>query len=64
MSTRKRETTNSWLKYHRVSADRMVDILADLPDVLGADPLTREELADTFGTLPAAARKAVAGLSA
>ncbi|GAA1892888.1 winged helix DNA-binding domain-containing protein [Asanoa iriomotensis] len=48
MSTRKRETTNSWLKYNGVTADQMADILAALPDVLGADPLTREELADAI----------------
>ncbi|MDG4827341.1 winged helix DNA-binding domain-containing protein [Asanoa sp. WMMD1127] len=45
MSTRKRETTNSWLKYHGVTADKMTDILAALPDVLTDEPLTRAELA-------------------
>jgi hypothetical protein len=46
MSTRNRETTNSWLKYHGVTVSQMADILAAIPDVLGAEPLTREELAD------------------
>jgi hypothetical protein len=45
MSTRTRETKASWLKYHGVTADQMRDLFAALPDVLGADPLTREELA-------------------
>ncbi|GAA2561820.1 winged helix DNA-binding domain-containing protein [Winogradskya consettensis] len=45
MSTRTRETTGSWLKYHGVTASQMTDIIAATPDVLGAEPLTREELA-------------------
>jgi hypothetical protein len=45
MSTRTRETTGSWLKYHGVTAAQMQDIIAAVPDVLGATPLTREELA-------------------
>ncbi|AGZ40039.1 winged helix DNA-binding domain-containing protein [Actinoplanes friuliensis] len=45
MSTRTRETTGSWLKYHGVTAAQMTDIIAAVPDVLGAEPLTREELA-------------------
>jgi hypothetical protein len=45
MSTRTRETTGSWLKFHGVTAAQMQDIIATLPDVLGATPLTREELA-------------------
>ncbi|WP_433726242.1 winged helix DNA-binding domain-containing protein [Actinoplanes sp. CA-051413] len=45
MSTRTRETTGSWLKFHGVTAEQMRDIIAALPDLLGATPLTREELA-------------------
>lgn len=45
MSTRTRETTGSWLKYHGVTAEQMADIIAAMPDVLGAEPLTRDELA-------------------
>jgi hypothetical protein len=45
MSTRTRETKGSWLRYHGVTAGQMRDLLAALPDVLGARPLTREELA-------------------
>jgi Winged helix DNA-binding domain len=45
MSTRTRETQGSWLKYHGVTAAQMRDLLAAMPDVLGAEPLTREELA-------------------
>ena len=48
MSTRTRETTASWLRYNGVTAAQMKDILAALPDVLGAEPLTREELADAI----------------
>ena len=48
MSTRTRETTNSWLKHHGVTAGQMSDLLAALPDVLGGTPLTREELADAL----------------
>lgn len=48
MSTRTRETTNSWLKYHGVTARQMHDVLAALPDVLGGTPLTRQELADAI----------------
>ncbi|GIF77213.1 winged helix DNA-binding domain-containing protein [Asanoa siamensis] len=50
MSTRTRETTNSWLRYNNVTAEQLQDILAALPDVLGAEPLTREELADAIIT--------------
>ncbi len=46
MSTRSRETTGSWLKYHGVTAEQMRDIIAAVPDVLGGTPMTREELAD------------------
>ena len=46
MSTRTRETTGSWLKYHGVTAAQMQDIIRVTPQVLGAEPLTREELAD------------------
>jgi Winged helix DNA-binding domain len=46
MSTRTRETTGSWLKYHGVTAEQMRDIIAAVPDVLGGTPMTREELAD------------------
>ena len=46
MSTRTRETTGSWLKYHGVTAEQMRDIIAAVPDVLGGTPLTRDELAD------------------
>ncbi|BCB84127.1 winged helix DNA-binding domain-containing protein [Phytohabitans suffuscus] len=45
MSTRTRETTGSWLRYHGVTAEQMADIIAAVPDVLGGEPLTREELA-------------------
>jgi len=45
MSTRTRETTGSWLKYHGVTEEQMRDIIAATPDVLGGTPLTREELA-------------------
>ena len=45
MSTRTRETTGSWLKYHGITAEQMADVLAAVPDVLGGEPLTREELA-------------------
>lgn len=45
MSTRTRETTGSWLRYHGVTAEQMADIIAAMPDVLGGEPLTREELA-------------------
>jgi len=48
MSTRKRDRTNSWLRYNGVTAAQMTDILAALPDVLGDDPLTRMELADAI----------------
>jgi hypothetical protein len=48
MSTRSRETTGSWLKFHQVTADQMRDIIATVPDVLGATPLTRDELADAI----------------
>jgi hypothetical protein len=48
MSTRTRETTGSWLKYHGVTAEQMADILAAVPDVLGGEPLTRQELADAI----------------
>jgi hypothetical protein len=44
-STRSRETTGSWLKYHGVTAAQMADIIAAVPDVLGAEPMTRDELA-------------------
>jgi hypothetical protein len=46
MSTRTRESTGSWLRYNDVTAAQMKDLLGALPDVLGAEPLTREELAD------------------
>lgn len=48
MSTRTRETTGSWLRYHGVTAEQMADIIAAVPDVLGGEPLTREELADAI----------------
>jgi len=48
MSTRTRETRNSWLKYHGVTEAQMADILAAMPDVLGGTPLSREELADAI----------------
>ncbi len=48
MSTRTRESKGSWLKYHGVTAEQMADIIAAVPDVLGAEPLTREELADAI----------------
>jgi hypothetical protein len=48
MSTRTRESTGSWLRYNGVTAAQMADIIAAVPDVLGAEPLTREELADAI----------------
>ncbi|GAA0813111.1 winged helix DNA-binding domain-containing protein [Spirilliplanes yamanashiensis] len=45
MSTRTRETKNSWLKYHGVTAEQMTRLIAAAPHVLGGTPLTREELA-------------------
>jgi hypothetical protein len=48
MSTRTRETTGSWLRHNGVTAAQMADIIAAVPDVLGAEPLTREELADAI----------------
>jgi Winged helix DNA-binding domain len=45
MSTRTRETKGSWLKYYGVAAEQMADIIDAMPDVLGAEPMTREELA-------------------
>jgi hypothetical protein len=48
MSTRTRENTASWLRYNGVTAAQMKDILGALPDVLGAEPLTRTELADAI----------------
>ena len=50
MSTRTRETTGSWLKYHGVTAGQMQDIIAAVPDVLGATPMTRDELAGAIIT--------------
>ncbi|MEU4428560.1 crosslink repair DNA glycosylase YcaQ family protein [Actinoplanes sp. NPDC024001] len=50
MSTRDRETKGSWLKYHGVTAEQMTDIIAAMPDVLGGEPLTREELAEAIIT--------------
>lgn len=48
MSTRTRENTASWLRYNSVTAAQMKDILAALPEVLGAKPLTRTELAEAI----------------
>ncbi|MFC7534973.1 DNA glycosylase AlkZ-like family protein [Actinoplanes sp. GCM10030250] len=48
MSTRDRETKGSWLKFHGVTADQMADIFRAVPDVLGAEPMTREELAESI----------------
>jgi hypothetical protein len=45
MSTRTRETTGSWLRFHGVTAAQMQDIIAAVPEVLGGTPLTRDELA-------------------
>jgi hypothetical protein len=50
MSTRTRETKGSWLKYHGVTAEQMADIIAAVPDVLGGEPMTRDELADAIIT--------------
>ena len=50
MSTRTRETTGSWLKYHGVTAEQMRDIIAAVPGVLGATPMTRDELAGAIIT--------------
>jgi len=46
MSTRTRETKGSWMKFHGVTEHQMRDIIAAVPDVLGDEPLTREELAE------------------
>jgi winged helix DNA-binding protein len=48
MSTRTREGTGSWLRYNGVTAAQMKDLLGALPEVLSAEPLTREELADAI----------------
>jgi hypothetical protein len=48
MSARTQETTGAWLRYHGVTAVQMRDVLDALPDVLGAEPLAREELADAI----------------
>jgi len=48
MSTRTRETKGAWLRYHGVTAAQMTDILAAIPDVLGAEPLTRQELTEAI----------------
>jgi winged helix DNA-binding protein len=48
MSTRTRETKGSWLKYHGVTAEQMADIIGAVPDVLGGEPMTREELAEAI----------------
>jgi hypothetical protein len=53
MSTRNRETKGSWLRYHGVTAEQMRDIVAAVPDVLGGEPMTRDELA---GAIIAATR--------
>ncbi|HEU5110584.1 MAG TPA: winged helix DNA-binding domain-containing protein [Micromonosporaceae bacterium] len=45
MSTRTRERQASWLRYQGLTAEQMTDLIAAAPDVLGAEPLTREELA-------------------
>lgn len=50
MSTRTRETTGSWLRYHGVTAEQMRDVIAAVPDVLGGTPMTREELAGAVVT--------------
>jgi hypothetical protein len=44
MSTRTRESRGSWLKYHGVTAEGMALILAALPEALGDEALTRDEL--------------------
>jgi hypothetical protein len=46
MSTRTRETTGSWLKYHGVGKEDMAALHDALPEVLGKRPLTREQLTD------------------
>ncbi|HEU4423619.1 MAG TPA: winged helix DNA-binding domain-containing protein [Pilimelia sp.] len=48
MSTRTRETKGAWLRYHGVTAAQMTDILAAIPDVLGDEPLTRQELTEAI----------------
>ncbi len=45
MSTSARETKGAWLRHNGVTAGQMTDIIAAVPDVLGAEPLTRQELA-------------------
>jgi hypothetical protein len=46
MSTRRRASRGSWQRYHGVTADAMAAILAALPEALGGEALTREELID------------------
>ncbi|MFD0742533.1 winged helix DNA-binding domain-containing protein [Phytohabitans flavus] len=48
MSTRSRESTASWLRYQGVTAEQMADVIAAVPDVLGGEPMTRQELADAI----------------
>jgi len=48
MSTRTRESTASWLRYQGVTAAQMADLIAAVPDVLGAEPMTRQALADAI----------------
>jgi hypothetical protein len=50
MSTRRRETKGSWLRYHGVTAAQMRDIIAAVPDVLDGEPMTRDELAGAIIT--------------
>ena len=46
MSTRTREVSGPWLRANGVTATEMTTLLRVLPEVVGAEPLTREELAD------------------
>ena len=48
MTTRDREAKGSWLRHHGVTAEQMADIHRAVPEVLGGDPLTREELAEAI----------------
>lgn len=48
MSTRDRETKGAWLRHHGVTAEQMTSIIDAVPNVLGGEPLTREELAEAI----------------
>lgn len=46
MSTRTREAKGSWLRYHGVTEGEMSVLMAAIPEALGQDALTREELTE------------------